>query len=483
MRDLKTGNRSSCLLVLACVLGSSVSVVAEPPTPRPNIIFFLTDDQRHDTLGCAGHPMVKTPAIDRLAAEGVLFRNSFCQVPICAANRSSLLTGLTQRTHGFNLGTPPVPVRYAASSYPALLRKAGYRTGFAGKFGMSFARGAKKLFDSQKLIGRNPCLKKQSDGSLRHETLLCGDEAIRFIESTPAGMPFCMSVSFNASHAEDSDRRPGFHFQWARPTNGLYEKLTPAPPRLAGRRFLEAAPEFLRTKGGLSVARFKWRWDTPEKYRVNMRAYFRMLSGIDMTIARVLDVLKKKGLDRNTVVIYSADNGYMMGDRSMAGKWNHYEQSLRVPLVIFDPRVPAGQQGRKLGQLVSSIDIAPTILGYAGVKAPGIYQGRSLVRLVNGHEVTDWRKDVYCEHHFRVYPNWQAVRGHRYKYAVYYENGPYECLYDLQEDPRELVNLVSEAGHRQVLESLRGRLKDYQKRFPQAEGKDRYSTRAKRKRS
>lgn len=470
-------------LLTACLLVNSLPAAAATPS-RPNIIFFLTDDQRHDTLGCAGHPMVKTPTIDQLAAAGVMFQNSFCQVPICAANRSSLLTGLTQRTHGYNFGTPPVPIRYATTSYPALLRKAGYRTGFAGKFGMSFARGAPRLFDSRKLIGRNPYLKKQPDGSLRHETLLCGDEAIRFIESTPAGQPFCMSVSFNASHAEDSDRRPGFHFQWARPTEGMYEKLIPAPPRLAARRFLEAAPDFLKTREGLSVARFKWRWDTAEKYQVNMRAYFRMLSGIDMTIARVLNVLKTKGLDQNTIIIYSADNGYMMGDRSMAGKWNHYEQSLRVPLVIFDPRVPRGsRRGRKLGQLVSSIDIAPTILEYAGVEIPSVYQGHSLVSLASGNKVTNWRKDVFCEHHFRVYPNWQAVRGHRYKYAVYYENGPYECLYDLQEDPQELVNLVSETGHRQLLEQMRGRLKAYHRRFPQAEGKDRYSTRAKRKRS
>ena len=105
---------------------------------RPNIIFFLTDDQRNDTLGCEGHPIIQTPTIDRLAAEGVRFKNSFCEVPICASNRSTLFTGLSQRTHGYNFGTPPVPEKYVATSYPALLREAGYRTGFAGKYGMQF---------------------------------------------------------------------------------------------------------------------------------------------------------------------------------------------------------------------------------------------------------------------------------------------------------------------------------------------------------
>lgn len=434
---------------------------------RPNIIFFLTDDQRNDTLGCTGHPIVKTPTIDGLAREGVLFRNSFCEVPICAASRSTLFTGLSQRTHGYNFEERAVPAKYAATSYPMLLKKSGYRMGFAGKFGMVFAGTRKRaLFDFFRPIGRGPYLKRQKDGSMRHETELCGDAAIEFIEGTPEGKPFCMSVSFNASHAEDNDKRPGRHFQWAGPTDGMYEDVKIPRPNLDDEKYYKAMPAFLQAKRGLSHQRYFWRWDTPEKYQTNMRAYFRMLTGIDMTIARVMEVLKKKGLDQNTIIIYSADNGYMMGDRRTAGKWNHYEQSIRVPLVIYDPRVPQAKRGRVLDELVNNIDIAPTIVSYAGLEVPAEYQGRSLAPFVNGARVEEWREDIFCEHKFNHYPDWHCVRGKRFKYAVYYKNGPYECLYDLEKDPEEYVNLASNPEHKQRLEAMRARLEIYRADYP-----------------
>ena len=454
--------------LLGIVVAGPLGFAAD--SKRPNIIFFLTDDQRNDTLGCEGHPIIQTPTIDRLAAEGVRFKNSFCEVPICASNRSTLFTGLSQRTHGYNFGTPPVPERYVATSYPALLREAGYRTGFAGKYGMQFENmKPSELFDSFVSIGRNPYLKKQSDGSMRHETELCGDAAIKFIESNPAGKPFCMSVSFNASHAEDRDRRPGLHFQWAAPTDGMYEDINIPAPRLADEKYFKAMPEFMQDPAELSRERFFWRWDTSEKYQTNIRAYFRMISGIDMTIARVLGVLKEKGLDENTVVIYSADNGYLMGDRGTAGKWNHYEQSVRVPLVIFDPRLPKEKRGRVAEQFVSSMDIAPTIADFAGVPRQTVHQGSSMVPLVNGEEVDDWREDILCEHHFKRYPNWYSVRNERFKYAVYYENGPLECLYDLQKDPDEFVNLAENPDYLSALETMRSRLESYHAEFPLVE--------------
>ena len=138
---------------------------------RPNIIFFLSDDHRWDRLSCAGHPVLKTPNIDRLAAEGARFPNMFVTTSICAASRASILTGLYERTHGFTFGTPPISEKHIGDSYPVRLRAAGYRTGFIGKFGVGVPRGAReKMFDYFQAIGRNPYLKKQKDGTLRHET-------------------------------------------------------------------------------------------------------------------------------------------------------------------------------------------------------------------------------------------------------------------------------------------------------------------------
>ena len=455
-----------------CTLASLCLLLAAPLTfAETNINFLLADDQRNDVLGCDGNELIQTPTIDRLAAEGIRFENAFCEVPICAASRASLFTGLSQRTHGFNFGEPKVPAKYMETSYPMVLKDAGYRIGFVGKYGMSFAApGMKKQFDLFEEIGRNPYLKKMPDGSLRHETDLCVDAGIKFIESNPVDMPFCLSISFNASHAEDGDKRPGFHFQWPESANGLYEDIESPAPNLADEIYFKAMPPFLQDEKELSRARYFWRWDTPEKYQINMRAYYRMITGIDNAIARLLETLKAKRLDQNTIIVYSADNGYMMGDRGTAGKWNHYEQSLRIPLIIYDPALPEKQRGRVVTELVNNIDMAPTFIEMAGAEVPSVYQGRSLASLVQGETVADRREDTFCEHMFNRYNNWHGVRDKRYKYAVYYDD-EYECLYDLEKDPTERVNLAANPEYAAVRKQLAKRLDEYLAAYPKAQVK------------
>ena len=153
---------------------------------RPNILFFLSDDHRWDRLGCAEHPVLKTPNIDQLAAAGARFPNMFVTTSICTASRASILTGLYERTYGYTFGTPPISGTHDAESFPVQLRQAGYRTGFIDKFGVGTPRGAReKMFDYFQPIGRNPYHKKQSDESTRHETELCDDRAIEFLKNNP----------------------------------------------------------------------------------------------------------------------------------------------------------------------------------------------------------------------------------------------------------------------------------------------------------
>lgn len=440
---------------------------------KPNIVFLLVDDQRYDAIGCYGNALVQTPTIDRLAAKGVRFENAFCQVPICAASRSTLFTGLSQRTHGFNFGEPRIPRKYIETSYPTVLKAAGYRVGFAGKYGVRFAKpGLKGEFDFFEPIFREPYLKQMPDGSLRHETDLCIDAGIEFIESNPAEKPFCLSISFNATHPEDDDRRPGYHFQWPESAGGLYENLQVPPPRLVDEKYFKALPPFIQDENGLSRLRYFWRWDTPEKYQTNMRAYYRMVTGIDNAIARLLDVLKAEGLDQNTIIVYSADNGLAMGDRGTAGKWNHYEQSLRIPLIVYDPRLPQEKRGRVVTELVNNIDMAPTFVDMAEAEISELYQGRSLMPLIEGDPVPDWRTDTFCEHLFSRYSNWYGVRGERYKYVVYYDDSQ-EFLYDLERDPTELVNLVGNPEYASVLSQMAKRLESYLDAYPKAPGRSR----------
>ena len=427
---------------------------------RPNIIFFLSDDHRWDRLSCAGHPVLKTPNIDRLAAEGARFPNMFVTTSICAASRASILTGLYERTHGFTFGTPPISEKHIGDSYPVRLRAAGYRTGFIGKFGVGVPRGAReKMFDYFQAIGRNPYLKKQKDGTLRHETEMCGDRAIEFLKNNPKEKSFCLSVSFNASHAEDRDRRPGIgHFPWPKAVDGLYENVKIKGPRLADKKIFEAHPEFM--KQSMNRDRWFWRWDTPEKYQTNVRAYYRMISGFDNTIGRVLGELNKLGLAQNTIIIFSGDNGYYEGQRGFAGKWSHYEESLRVPLVIYDPRAPKARHGKLPENMALNLDIPATILDYAGVKIPTGYQGRSLMMLMGGGGWRGWRTDTFCEHlmHNADIPKWEGVRGQRYVYARYFDQKPvHEYLHDLKTDPDQLENLAADPKQAKELAAARKR--------------------------
>lgn len=426
----------------------------------PNILFFLVDDQRNDTLGCAGHPIVKTPHVDGLASEGVRFSNMFVTTSICAASRASIFTGLHERTHGFTFGTPPISEAHAHASYPALLRKAGYRTGHIGKYGVGIAGGRttqKAMFDVFISRNRNPYHKKMPDGSTRHETELNGDDAITFLKDQPKDQPFALQVSFNAVHAEDGDKRPGAgHFPWPKSVDGWYEDLTIPAPRLGDPKIFEALPPFMKTS--MNRDRWYWRWDTPEKYQINIKAYFRMISGVDHTIGRVLAALHAQGLSQHTVIIYTGDNGYYMGDRGFAGKWSHFEQSQRVPLVIRDPRAPATRRGIVDETMALNIDLPATILDYAGVERPAHYQGTSLKPVVNGRAVGDWRNDFFCEHLMNnaSIPKWEGVRGSRYKYARYFE-AKVEFLHDLKKDPDELQNLVANPEYKEVLAQMRTR--------------------------
>jgi len=433
-------------------------------TSRPNILFFLIDDQRDDTLGCAGHPIVKTPVVDRLAERGVRFRNTFVTTSICAASRASIFTGLVERTHGYTFGKPPAPARFIETSYPALLRAAGYRTGFVGKYGIK-AEGAEeaeaRMFDFCRKITQ-PHFKEQPDGSLRHETEVCGDAGIEFLRAVPENTPFCLSISFNATHAADGDKRPGIgHYPWPRALDGMYAGVAIPPPRLSDPAIFEAMPEFLRNS--MNRERYFWRWDTPEKYTANMRAYFRMISGVDRVIGRMLGELESLGVAENTVVIYLADNGYYMGDRGFAGKWSHYEQSLRVPLVIHDPRPGASRRGGVEDRMALNTDMAATMLDLAGVEVPAVHQGRSLVPLVKSADAAEaaaWRDDFFCEHLMDnpTIPKWEGVRTERLKYARYFEQQPaYEFLHDLESDPDELTNLAADPAHADTLARVRRR--------------------------
>ncbi|MEO2008127.1 MAG: sulfatase-like hydrolase/transferase, partial [Pirellulaceae bacterium] len=373
-------------------LVSVLSVRSLSADDRPNIVFFFVDDQTTSTLACYGNPIVKTPNIDSLARRGMRFENAFVSHSICWVSRTTILTGLVGRSYGTSSNPDQARPDAVETLYSDILRKHGYRTGYFGKWHAKMPRGFRREdhFDEFEAIGRNPFYKKQPDGSLRHATELIVDRGIEFVKNQPKDKPFALNMWFNACHAEDGDRRPGIgHFPWPRAVDGMYEDLEMAPPRLNDPAIFDAQPDFLKTT--INRERFFWRWNTDQKYQTNMRGYLRMVSGIDGAIGRFMKVLEEAGLAENTIIVYSADNGYHMGNRGFAGKWSHYEESLRVPLIVADPRVPVAQRGKVTDAAALNLDLPATFLDWAGAEIPKRYQGRSLKRVVASGTPDDWR--------------------------------------------------------------------------------------------
>ncbi|MEM7235274.1 MAG: sulfatase [Planctomycetota bacterium] len=452
--DRAQRRRRGLLVCFAILFGSPLLGSPIGAEERPNLLFILTDDQRYDSLGCAGHALVKTPTIDRLAADGVRFEHAFVTTPICAASRASILTGTWELRHGYTFGTDPLQPTHAHASYPALLKAAGYRTGFVGKFGIrSEIPPRKSLFDEFHPMGQ-PFWRQGKNGERRHLTELIGDTAKGFLRRTSDEQPFCLSISFAAPHAVDGGK--AFPYPAPNREKDRYAKAqVPAP--LVPTSAFEDMPPFLRDS--MHRDRWHWRWDTPEKYNAHTRAYFAMITAVDRVVGEIWSELEKRGFEENTVVIFTSDNGYYLGSRGFAGKWSHYDESLRVPLVIRDPRISKKLRGRVATEFALNVDLAPTLLDLAGVSPPTTMQGRSLLPVLEG-KPTRWRREFFGEHRFdheRI-PKWEGIRGERYVYARYYENLPEgELLHDLTIDPFQLRNLAKDPAYAEVLETLRKR--------------------------
>ncbi len=450
----------SWLLTLALVGQLATETRAQdkavPEVKRPNIVFLLADDMRWDAMGCAGNPTIKTPNLDGLASHGTLFKNAFVTTSICADSRASFLTGLYERTQRYTFNTKPIAPEHIAISYPVLLRNAGYRTGFVGKFGVGVPPGAaKEMFDSYTPLDRTPYWKKQPDGSEKHLTDIECDKAIEFIKSRSPGVPFCLSVSFNAPHAEDNDPKQYF---WQKEVDNLYRDVKFPLPKTMSNGFFEKQPEFLRETE--SRVRFNWRFDDAKKYQEMVAGYYRMISGIDLAIGRLIKAIETAGIAENTVIVFASDNGYFLGERGFADKWYIYEPSIRVPLIVYDPRHGMHAKGKTVEKMALNVDLSPTFLEFAGIPIPRTVQGCSLMPLLNGESPTNWRMDFFYEHLFERnnIPKSEGVRTEQYTYVRWFEQNPLvEELYDHNADFDEVNNLITNPRFAEIRDQLRKR--------------------------
>lgn len=433
------------------------SFIHAAPT-QPNVVFLLVDDLRFNVLGCMGDKIVKTPHIDRLAREGVLFKNMFVTTSICAVSRATYLTGQWMRRHGIEDFAKGISDEAWKDTYPARFRDSGYFTGFVGKYGVGNAQVTKERGASFDFWRGEPgqagrFFIEPDDPMRTHKTAKMGNDALEFLTSAPKGKPFSLSISFNAVHARDHEKR---EYEPDPRDDGMYDGIEIPLPKLATDEAFKRLPEFVQKSEGRR--RWEWRFDEAQKAQNILHDYYSLISGVDREIGRILETLEQQKLMENTIIIFTGDNGYSLADRGMADKWYAYEEDLRVPLIIRDPMLPKDRAGKTVEAMALNVDLAPTMLDLAGIPVPAAMQGRSLKPLLEGKVPEDWRTEYFYEHHSvkdRIPPS-EAVRTQRWKYIRWMEPNPLvEELYDLESDPLEERNLIADPEHAATLKELR----------------------------
>ncbi|MEO8070971.1 MAG: sulfatase [Acidobacteriota bacterium] len=409
-----------------------------------NVVLLIVDDVRWDAIGAAGNAVVKTPRIDELAREGVRFTQARVTTSICMVSRATLLTGQYMSRHGVTAFGKAIAPPAFASTYPALLRRAGYWTGYVGKYGVGAPRGSD--FDFLRDYEGTHWLTTAS-GERVHVTEQNTRAALDFLRGRPKNQPFSLTVGFFAAHAEDAAKDQYLPQEWSA---AAYQGVTIPPPLHGDPKYLAALPPFLSNEANEGRVRYHWRFDTPESYQAYMIRYYRLITEVDAAIGRLVDELKTQGVYDQTLILVFGDNGYFQADRGLADKWYPYEESDRVPLVVRDPRLPARQRHTSRAQFALNIDVAPTIVAAAGLPVPAVMQGRDLSPLYLQSRPPAWRDEFFYEHptitsRDRI-PSSEAIVRRDWKYVEWPEFG-YQQLFDMSADPGELRNLAVDPAY------------------------------------
>jgi arylsulfatase len=419
-----------------------------------NVLILYGDDWRHDSLGVAGNPVVKTPRLDTLAEGGLRFTRNYVTTSICGVSRACLYSGQWMSRHGatgFVMWKTPWEL-----SFPALLRSNGYHTGHVGKWHNRPDPDGK--FDFGRFYNGRHWYPTPGGGKI-HSITRNENDAMEFLRTRPKDKPFYLNVAFFTPHAEDGHKE---QFLPQPETMDLYKDTTvPVPPNATDESWKRMPPFFNAKNEGRN--RWTWRFDTPEKYQKMMKNYYRLISGVDTTCGRILDELEKQGVLDETLVIFTADNGYFHGEHGLADKWYPHQESIRVPLIIHDPRMPKDKQGMTDEAMTLTVDLAPTILTAAGIGVPSVMQGRDIAPLYLAAEKPRWRDEYFYEHptagKVDFIPASEALVRKDWKY-MFWPDHDYEQLFDLTKDPREENDLAKDPAHAEKLASMRKRFNE-----------------------
>jgi arylsulfatase A-like enzyme len=395
---------------------------------RPNILFILSDDHRWDSMSGMGHPFIQTPHLDRLAREGALFTNTFVTTSLCSPSRASFFTGQYAHKHGVVTNHTPWDNRNVP--FMEILKTAGYDTAFIGKWhmpgqGLPKLRGLDHFISFTKEGGQGvyyncPLIidgvETERPGKYITEDLT--DLAIRFLEKS-RNHPFCLILAHKAVHF---GYRPPKHLK------GIYKNVDLQLPT-------ESDTWVTFTNNHPFVGAL---------FPMNLlyRNYCETVVSLDEQIGRLLKKLEEKNLLNDTVIIYASDNGHFWGEHGLYDKRLAYEESIRVPFIVRYPRL-VQEPGTKRNQLALNIDLAPTLLDLAGIPIPSHMQGISLRPFLQSSKTAGRKSWLY--EHFPVFPipipGITAIRTERYKYIEYQNDKRSKEVFDLQNDPKEKVNL------------------------------------------
>ncbi len=489
----------------------------------PNLIYILSDDQRWDLLGCAGHPVVETPHLDKLAEEGTRFTQAFCTSPLCTPSRVGHYLGQWERKHGvnFNSNTHLSPEEWE-QSFPMRLKRAGYYTGWVGKnhvpagpSGNGYDSGYfEEVFDywygNHGHSGFYPKEQAQWGGEAfprgkpDTQVEVFAEGALNFLSPQesflkgegpelprrPQGQPFCLCVTFNLPHEW------GTEYMELRPEDDdLYvsryrDRMKDLPiPKSYVPFEQRSSPKLPRdVYNGVALSCYDY-VRSEVTLRERMVRQCQTVTGIDRFVGRMRSELNRLELAENTLIVYSTDHGLHQGEHGLGGKALLYEEDLRIPLIIHDPR-PSAQPGQLRSETVLVPDLAPTVLDLCGLKPSDAMQGTSLVPLLQGHTCETWRTSFVAENHMDIqnYPRCECLRSDEWKYIRYFrrtedpaqaalpfkgtlddyqqglrsslegERPVYEELYHLAEDSHELENRAEDPACFAVLEELRAEL-------------------------
>jgi N-acetylglucosamine-6-sulfatase len=422
--------------------------------PRPNVVVVLVDDLRHDALGCTGHPYAKTPHIDRIGAEGAIFTNAFVTTPLCSPSRASFLTGRHTRAHGILDNTERSPHSHALVTFPALLQKAGYATGYVGKWHMGTDDAPRPGFDrwvgfKGQGVYENPTfnLDGRREPQTGYMTDLLADRAVEFVKEQ-RDKPFCLYVAHKAVHVP---------FVPAERHRGLYGDAVAVPPPTA-KEGREGKPALTR------------RIDEPERKAPAAKAQNppggairnqpKLLAAVDDGVGRLLAALEEVGKLENTLIVFTSDNGFFWGEHGGLGdkRWA-YESSIRIPFLVRWPgQVKAGT---RIDAAFANIDLAPTLLEVGGAPVPETMQGKSFAAALRGGPAPD-RPALFFEYveekQYPRTPSWEAVRTAEWKLIRYPGLAGADELYDLKADPHERKNLAADPAQAETVKRLSAEL-------------------------